>query len=45
MSPAKVKDALMTTGLPKEVLRSVWELSDLDKGELNNRGDTAVRLF
>ena len=28
---AQVKDALLPTGLPRESLRAVWELSDIDK--------------
>mmetsp|Transcript_25233 Transcript_25233/g.58672 ORF Transcript_25233/g.58672 Transcript_25233/m.58672 type:complete len:328 (+) Transcript_25233:187-1170(+) len=45
LSPAKVKDALMTTGLPKEVLRSVWELSDLDKDGMLDMDEFSVAVY
>jgi hypothetical protein len=31
LSPAQVRTALLPTGLAKEILRNVWELSDIDK--------------
>ena len=35
----------MTTGLPKEVLRSVWELSDLDKDGLLDMDEFSVAMY
>lgn len=45
LSPAKVKDALLTTGLPKEVLRSVWELSDIDKDGMLDMDEFSVAMY
>merc|ERR1712146_454419 len=38
LTPAQVKTVLTQTGLPAEVLRPIWELSDVDKdGKLDDQ--------
>lgn len=45
LAPAQVKEALNTTGLPRETLRQVWELSDIDKDGRLDRDEFAVSLY
>ena len=45
LSPAQVKALLMPTGLPKESLRAVWELSDLDKDGVLDADEFAVAMY
>ena len=43
--PAQVKALLVPTGLPKESLRAVWELSDLDKDGVLDADEFAVAMY
>jgi len=45
LSPVQVKALLMPTGLPKESLRAVWELSDLDKDGVLDADEFAVAMY
>lgn len=45
LAPAQVKEALSTTGLPREILRQVWELSDIDKDGRLDRDEFAVSMY
>lgn len=45
LSPAQIKDALSTTGVPRATLRSIWELSDIDKDGMIDQDEFAVAMY
>lgn len=45
LSPSQVKTALLTTGLQTTVLRSIWELSDIDKDGQLDMDEFAVAMY
>jgi EH domain-containing protein 1 len=45
LSPSQVRDALLPTGLPRESLRGVWELSDIDQDGALDADEFAVAMF
>lgn len=45
LSPTKVREALTRTGLAREVLRLVWELSDLDRDGALDADEFAVAMW
>jgi hypothetical protein len=45
LQPAQVKDALLQSGLPRETLRSIWELSDMDKDGALDLDEWAVAKY
>ena len=45
LTPAQVKALLLPTGLAKESLRAVWELSDIDKDGSLDADEFAVAMY
>lgn len=45
LSTAKAKDVLLKTGLEKEQLRQIWNLSDIDKDGLFDHEEYVVAMF
>ena len=44
LSASTVRDALLPLGLPREDLRQIWELSDMDRDGRLDRDEYAVAL-
>ena len=40
-----MREALLPTGLPREALRAVWELSDVDRDGALDADEFAVAMF
>ena len=45
LSPAQVKEVLTQTGLPADVLRPIWELSDVDKDGKLDENEFALACY
>mmetsp|Transcript_14097 Transcript_14097/g.18318 ORF Transcript_14097/g.18318 Transcript_14097/m.18318 type:complete len:313 (-) Transcript_14097:657-1595(-) len=45
LSPTQVRNILLPTGLAKEILRNVWELSDIDKDGTLDSDEFAVAMY
>jgi len=45
ISGAAVRDTLMSTGIPVESLRKIWELSDFEKNGMLDREEFALALY